>query len=148
MGQTSPAVGRVEPLALIRSSRVSLILLLLLAAAMISAGLGMRHPSNVDEERFLGVALEMLQSGDWLIPHRAAEIYPDKPPLFMWAVAALSELGISPTIALFLPALLAGMVATACLHDLGTRLWNRRVGLIAGLLAVALVLGTLHALGT
>ncbi|MDW3713303.1 MULTISPECIES: ArnT family glycosyltransferase [Pseudomonas] len=104
---------------------------------MISAGLGMRAPSNVDEERFLGVALEMLQSGDWLIPHRAAEIYPDKPPLFMWVVAALSELGIPPTIALFLPALLAGMVATACLHDLGTRLWNRRVGMIAGLLFLA-----------
>ncbi|MBC9250724.1 dolichyl-phosphate-mannose--protein mannosyltransferase [Pseudomonas alcaligenes] len=104
---------------------------------MIGAGLGMRHPSNVDEERFLGVALEMLQSGNWLIPHRAAEIYPDKPPLFMWAIAALSKLGVTPNIALFLPALLAGVVATACLHDLGTRLWNRRVGMIAGLLFLA-----------
>lgn len=122
---------------LIRSHRTSLCLLLLFAAAMISAGLGMRQPSNVDEERFLGVAMEMLQGGDWLIPHRAAEIYPDKPPLFMWAIALLTKLGISPTIALFLPALLAGVVATACLHDLGSRLWNRRIGMIAGLLFLA-----------
>ncbi|WP_044872909.1 glycosyltransferase family 39 protein [Pseudomonas sp. LFM046] len=122
---------------LIRSQRSSLLLLLLLAAAMISAGLGMRQPSNVDEERFLGVALEMIQSGDWLIPHRAAEIYPDKPPLFMWAIALLNQLGVSPTIALFLPALLAGVVTTACLHDLASRLWNRRVGMIAGLLFLA-----------
>ncbi|MCY1285875.1 Undecaprenyl phosphate-alpha-4-amino-4-deoxy-L-arabinose arabinosyl transferase [compost metagenome] len=124
-------------MSLIRSRRASLLFLLLLAAILISAGLGLRHPSNVDEERFLGVALEMLQSGDWLIPHRAAEIYPDKPPLFMWTIAALSKLGIAPTIALFLPALFAGVVATACLHDLGSRLWNRRVGMIAGLLFLA-----------
>lgn len=138
MGRTSHALdGNAEPMRLIRSQRVSLLLLLLLAAAMISAGLGMRHPSNVDEERFLGVALEMLQGGDWLIPHRAAEIYPDKPPLFMWAIAALTRLGASPTIALFLPALLAGLVTTACLHDLGSRLWNRRIGMIAGLLFLA-----------
>ncbi|WP_373273694.1 ArnT family glycosyltransferase [Pseudomonas taiwanensis] len=138
MGRTSPALdASAQPMRLVGSQRISLLLLLLLAAAMISAGLGMRHPSNVDEERFLGVALEMIQSGDWLIPHRAAEIYPDKPPLFMWAIAGLSKLGIAPTIALFLPALLAGVVATACLHDLGSRLWNRRIGLIAGLLFLA-----------
>ncbi|QEY62775.1 glycosyltransferase family 39 protein [Metapseudomonas lalkuanensis] len=138
MGRLSPTLdGTDEPLSLLSSRRISLLLLLLLAAAMISAGLGMRHPSNVDEERFLGVALEMLQGGDWLIPHRAAEIYPDKPPLFMWAIAGLTRLGIAPTIALFVPALLAGLVTVACLHDLGARLWNRRVGVIAGLLFLA-----------
>lgn len=122
---------------LIHSRRTSLLFLLLLAAVMIGAGLGMRQPSNVDEERFLGVALEMLQRGDWLIPHRAAEIYPDKPPLFMWVIAALIRLGIPPNIALFVPALLAGVVTAACLHDLGMRLWSPRVGLIAGLLFLA-----------
>lgn len=121
----------------IHSKNISLLLLLLFATAMISAGLGLRHPSNVDEERFLGVALEMLQSGDWLIPHRAAEIYPDKPPLFMWLIALLTTLGIAPNVSLFLPALLAGVVTTACLHDLGRRLWNRRIGVIASLLFLA-----------
>lgn len=112
-------------------------LLLVLAALLLGAGLGLRQPSNVDEERFLGVALEMLQSGEWLIPHRAAEIYPDKPPLFMWLLATLVRLGIAPNLALFLPALLSGLVATACLYDLGRRLWNPRIGLIAGLLFLA-----------
>ncbi|SDI24227.1 ArnT family glycosyltransferase [Pseudomonas panipatensis] len=112
-------------------------LLLLLAALLLGAGLGLRHPSNVDEERFLGVALEMLQNGDWLIPHRAAEIYPDKPPVFMWLVALLVRLGVSPHVALFLPGFFAGLVATACLYDLGKRLWNRRVGVCASLLFLA-----------
>lgn len=57
--------------------------LIALAVLLVGAGIGWRQPMNVDEERFLGVALEMLQSGTWFIPHRAAEIYGDKPPLFM-----------------------------------------------------------------
>ncbi|MBT8769190.1 ArnT family glycosyltransferase [Metapseudomonas boanensis] len=120
-----------------RSPRIELFLLLSLALLMIGAGLGLRGPANVDEERFLGVALEMLQSGDWLIPHRAGEIYPDKPPLFMWVVAFFIRLTGAPTLALFLPALLAGVVTTACLYDLGKRLWNRRIGVIAALLFLA-----------
>ena len=112
-------------------------LLLLLAALLLGAGLGLRVPSNVDEERFLGVALEMLQTGNWLVPHRAGEIYGDKPPLFMWLVGSLVRLGVKPTLALFLPAFFAGIVGTACLYDIARRLWNRRVGLIAGLLFLA-----------
>ncbi len=111
--------------------------LALLALLLIGAGLGLRQPHNIDEERFLGVALEMLQNGSWFIPHRAGEIYPDKPPLFMWAVALFVLLTGSPTLALFLPALIAGVVATVCLHDLGRRLWNPRIGIIAALLFLA-----------
>lgn len=116
------------------SQRMELFALMGLALLLIGAGLGLRQPLNVDEERFLGVALEMLQNGSWFIPHRAGEIYPDKPPLFMWAVALFIKLTNAPKIALFLPALLAGVVSTACLYDLGRRLWNRRIGVIAALL--------------
>ncbi len=108
--------------------------LMLLALVLIGAGLGLRQPMNVDEERFLGVALEMLQNGAWFIPHRAAEIYPDKPPLFMWAIALFTQVTGSAKLALFLPALLAGVVSTACLYDLAKRMWNRRIGVIAALL--------------
>lgn len=116
------------------SPRAQLLALVLLAGVLLGAGLGWRQPLNVDEERFLGVALEMLQSGDWLIPHRAGQIYPDKPPLFMWLVAVLSRITGAPQVALFLPALFAGMVTTACLYDLGRRLWGRRAGCAAALL--------------
>lgn len=119
------------------SQRRNWIWLALLSLLMVGAGLGLRQPLNVDEERFLGVSLEMLQSGSWFIPHRAGEIYPDKPPLFMWAVASLTQLTGAPRIALFLPALLAGVVSTLCLYDLGRRLWNRRIGTIAALLFLA-----------
>lgn len=137
MDSSNRLLARYIPWQLIRSPRGSLLCLLLLAVVLIGAGLGLRQPSNVDEERFLGVALEMLQGHDWLIAHRAGEIYPDKPPLFMWAIAVLVELGITPMVALFLPALLAAVVATACVHDLAVRLWGRRIGMIAGLLFLA-----------
>jgi len=130
-------VTGLGPQAGLASPRAGLALLLLLALLLIGAGLGLRQPLSVDEERFLGVALEMLQDGSWFIPHRAGEIYPDKPPLFMWAVALLTRLTGSPELALFLPALLSGLVATACLHDLGRRLWNRRCGVYAALLFLA-----------
>lgn len=119
------------------SHRTERLAFALLALVLVGAGLGLRQPMNVDEERFLGVALEMLQSGSWFIPHRAAEIYPDKPPLFMWAVAFFTWLTGLPRVALYLPGLLSAVTATVVLHDLGRRLWNRRVGRIAALLFLA-----------
>ncbi|UVK80927.1 glycosyltransferase family 39 protein [Pseudomonas sichuanensis] len=111
--------------------------LVALALLLVGAGIGWRQPMNVDEERFLGVALEMLQSGNWFIPHRAAEIYGDKPPLFMWTVALFSALTGLPKVALYLPGLLSAATTTAVLYDLGRRLWNTRIGCIAALLFLA-----------
>jgi 4-amino-4-deoxy-L-arabinose transferase-like glycosyltransferase len=111
--------------------------LMLLALLLIGAGLGLRSPQNVDEERFLGVALEMLHNGSWLIPHRAAEIYGDKPPIFMWTVAFFAWLTGKPDIALYIPGLLSAVTVTAVVYDLGRRLWNQRIGRTAALLYLA-----------
>lgn len=111
--------------------------LMLLALLLVGAGLGLRQPQNVDEERFLGVALEMLHNGSWLIPHRAAEIYGDKPPIFMWTVAFFTWITGMPAIALYLPGLLSATSVTAMLYDLGRRLWNQRAGRTAALLYLA-----------
>jgi len=132
-----PAPIRRHKALTLNAPAAELIAMMLLALLLIGAGLGLREPSNVDEERFLGIALEMLQSDSWIIPHRAGQIYPDKPPLFMWAVAFFIRLTAAPKVALFLPALISGAVATGCLYDLGRRLWNRRVGVIAALLFLA-----------
>lgn len=119
------------------SPRLEGLLLVVFALLLVGAGLGLRQPQNVDEERFLGVALEMLQSGVWFVPHRAAEIYADKPPLFMWTVAFFTWLTGRPDIALYLPGLMSAGTATAVLYDLGRRLWNRRTGRHAALLFLA-----------
>src|SRR5262245_52272394 len=116
-----------------------LLALIGLAVLVVGAGIGSRDPWSVDEERFLGVGLEMLQDGSWLVPHRAAEPYPDKPPLFLWMLALLCQLTGAPRVAFRLPGLLAAIVCSVCVFDLGRRLWNGRVGLVAGLLFLATV---------
>ncbi|KAE8243520.1 MULTISPECIES: ArnT family glycosyltransferase [Gammaproteobacteria] len=107
-------------------------ILLLAALAVLGAGLGLRDPWPADEPRFALVARQMVESGDWLFPHRGLELYSDKPPLFMWMQAALYWATGNLRVSFLLPSLLAGLLTIALTYDLGRRLWNRQIGLYAG----------------
>ena len=74
------------------AARRDLWLLLALALLVLGVGIGLRDPWPADEPRFVLVAQQMVQSGELLVPHRGAEIYPDKPPLFMWLLVAAHKL--------------------------------------------------------
>ncbi len=102
------------------------------ALVVLGAGLGLRDPWPADEPRFALVARQMVESGQWLFPHRGGELYPDKPPLFMWLQAAAYTVLRDWRIAFLLPSLLASLGTLWCVVDLGRRLWTRRVGLYAG----------------
>lgn len=102
------------------------------AVLVIGAGLGLRDPWPADEPRFALVARQMFDSGQWLFPHRGVELYPDKPPLFMWLQASAYALLRDWRVAFLLPSLLASLGTLWCVVDLGRRLWTRRVGLYAG----------------
>lgn len=70
----------------------------LLACVLALAGLGLRGIWDPDEGRYTNVALNMLDSGDWLNPHRNHEVgHWTKPPLTYWAIASsVGVLGHSP----------------------------------------------------
>lgn len=106
-------------------------LLLLIALVILGAGIGLRDPWPSDEPRFTLAAKQMVQSGDWMFPHRGSELYADKPPMLMWAEAASFELTRWWRLAFMLPSLLAGLGTLLLVYDLGRRLWNRRTGLYA-----------------
>ncbi len=53
-------------------------------------GLGSYDLIAPDEPRFALVAREMIESGNFLFPHRNERAYPDKPPLFFWSIAVSS----------------------------------------------------------
>jgi 4-amino-4-deoxy-L-arabinose transferase-like glycosyltransferase len=106
-------------------------LLLLIALVILGAGIGLRDPWPSDEPRFTLAAKQMVESGDWLFPHRGSELYADKPPMLMWAEAASFELVRWWRLAFMLPSLLAGLGTLLLVYDLGRRLWNRRAGLYA-----------------
>lgn len=104
---------------------------LLYAVFVLGAGFGARDPWPADEPRFALIAKEMADTGNWLIPRIAGELYPDKPPLFFWVVAGLYRLTGSLRVALFLPALLAALGVLVLIHDLVRRLWSAGAGVYA-----------------
>lgn len=113
-------------------SRRELWLFLLFALVVIGAGIGLRDPWPADEPRFALSAKQMVESGNWLVPHHGHEIYADKPPAFMAMQAVAFELTRSWRIAFLLPSLLAALGTLLLVYDLARRLWDRRAGLYAG----------------
>src|SRR4051812_27566503 len=64
--------------------------------AWLAATAWLRPLSLPDEGRYVGVALEMLWSGNWLVPTLDTLPYFHKPPLFYWVTAAsLATFGIN-----------------------------------------------------
>ena len=104
----------------------------IVAILVIGAGIGLRDPWPADEPRFALVAKQMVESGNWLFPHRGVELYSDKPPMLMWLQASAYTLLRDWRVAFLLPSLLASLGTLWCVVDLGRRLWTRRVGLYAG----------------
>ncbi|MCM2129626.1 ArnT family glycosyltransferase [Larsenimonas rhizosphaerae] len=116
----------------------------LISLLVLGAGLGLRHPWSPDEPRYVLIAREMLSTGQWLIPHRAGELYPDKPPLYFWLVA-LAQLVTGSPKAFLLPSLLAGLGTQALVADLARRLYGARIGLLAGMALLITTQFTLQA---
>ena len=104
-----------------------------LALLALGAGYGLRDPWPADEPRFVLVAKQMFESGQWLFPHRGIELYPDKPPTYFWLLAGARMLLGSWRASFLLPSLLSGLGVLWLVHDLGRRLWNHRAGLWAAI---------------
>lgn len=110
-----------------------------IAFVLLAAGIGLREPWPADEPRFVLVAQQMWDSGDWLFPQRGRELYPDKPPLYFWLLGAAYALVRDWTWAFLLPSLLAALGTLALTYDLGRRLWSHRAGLWAAVAVLAAV---------
>jgi len=123
MTETTPALS-AQP-------RRELWMFLLCALVLIGAGIGLRDPWPADEPRFALSAKQMVETGNWLIPHRGSELYSDKPPAFMAMQAAAYTLIGNWRIAFLLPSLLAALGSLWLVYDLARRLWDHRTGLYA-----------------
>ncbi|ROR32393.1 glycosyltransferase family 39 protein [Inmirania thermothiophila] len=53
-------------------------------ALLVATTLVLRQPVPIDETRYLAVAWEMWQRGDFLVPHLNGHPYAHKPPLLFW----------------------------------------------------------------
>lgn len=112
-----------------------LAMLCLLATAIV--GLWLRPLTAIDETRYLAVAWEMHQSGNWWVPTKNFALYSDKPPLLFWAINLVWLVtGVGEFAARLVGPIfgLAGLWLTAVL---GRRLWPEDAG-IGGRAAMAL----------
>lgn len=107
-------------------ARWRLPLLWLLVVIALAAGIGMRLPQPPDEPRFVLAARAMLDSGQWLMPHRGSEFYAEKPPVYMWMQAATQGV-LDWKGSFLLPSLLAALLSLWLVADLARRLWSPRV---------------------
>ena len=86
-GRAPLSAARVSALQALESP-----LLLVLALGWLGATAGLRPLSLPDEGRYVGVAWEMLRTGDWLTPTLDGLPFLHKPPLFYWITAASLEI--------------------------------------------------------
>jgi 4-amino-4-deoxy-L-arabinose transferase-like glycosyltransferase len=102
------------------------------AAFLLLWGLGSRNLWS-SEGRWAEITREMFLSRDFFHPTIGGEPYFDKPLLTYWVIAAITAVsGRLDEFVIRLPSVIAALIALACTMYLGTRLWSRSVGRLAG----------------
>ncbi|MBL8422381.1 MAG: glycosyltransferase family 39 protein [Candidatus Accumulibacter phosphatis] len=110
--------------------------LLLVCALWLAVLAGIRPLMLPDEGRYVGVAWEMLTSGDWLTPTLDGLPFFHKPPLFYWLTALALNLFGANGWAARSASTLAAMIAVAALHVFLRRHADKR---LANLVVAVLV---------
>ena len=106
-----------------RASRVTTLWIAALALVLALAFLGSRGIWDPDEGRYANVALNMLDSGDWLNPRRNDEVgHWTKPPLTYWTIAASSAVFGENVWAARLPIALSYLLCVWLAWHVGRRL--------------------------
>jgi 4-amino-4-deoxy-L-arabinose transferase-like glycosyltransferase len=82
-----------------QSGASKLALLIVLCVAWLVPGLVGHEPWKSDDAATFGIAYQMLQSGDWLVPALAGDATLAHPPLYHWVAALLAQM-FSPWLAL------------------------------------------------
>jgi len=123
---------------------LGLVLLAALAAVICLFGLGGGPPLGDHECIHAQCARQARQTGDWLIPYFNDIPRVNKPPLGTWLIMLSSLIvdppGLDPPVSTFaarLPQAMAGVLHVLVICWLGTLMFGRRAGLVAGFIAVA-----------
>jgi 4-amino-4-deoxy-L-arabinose transferase-like glycosyltransferase len=101
--------------------------LLLLTICTFFVLLGSRSLNEPDEGRYAEIAREMIQTGDWLVPHFWYVPHFDKPPMTYWLVALSLKIFGQNEWAVRLPLALAGLSGALAAWFLGKSIGGRRV---------------------
>lgn len=87
---------------------ISTVLFLLLFVLGIYAARLTRLPLVGEETRWAGGAIQMIDTGDWIVPRQQGEVFPERPPMTMWGMAVVGLVrGEVDALAVRLPSVLA-----------------------------------------
>jgi len=101
--------------------------------------LGQEYEFWSREVRHAGIAAEMAEDGDFLVPHLLGQPYIFKQPVMHVPVALLSRLLGGPSMLLArLPSALCGVLGAVVLYVLARKLYDRRTALWAAVILLAL----------
>lgn len=117
--------------------------LLVVVATVLAGGLpllGLREMASDDEAQRAHPPIEMMATGDWLVPRLNGEPYIKKPPLIYWqTVPYYAVLGVSEWSAR-IGSVVGGVAVGAAMLAWGRRLLGERGGLLAAMFLVTNVL--------
>jgi 4-amino-4-deoxy-L-arabinose transferase-like glycosyltransferase len=138
MSPEGGAVGRTFDAA----ARRPVLVLVVLLAIQTLPGLWSRDLSYYDEVRHGNVLQHVVEDGHWLVLRLNGEVYPDKPPVYFWILAAFAGLFRTDAAWIFLlAAALSALAYVVVVHRLARRVGGEDP---RGALASALVvLGSL-----
>lgn len=87
-----------------------------------------------EESRWATVALEMVRTGDWIVPRQQGEPFLSRPPLGNWLIALATVVrGQCDAVAIRLPTVTAVLLTTLLIYAFGRSFMNRVGALTAAL---------------
>jgi len=88
-----------------------------------------------DEPRYAQVSKEMIDSGEYILPHLNNQVYSEKPPLFFWAIVLTSKVtGTVDSFSARFPAAVAGIATVALCFLLARRMFDPVTALLAAVI--------------
>jgi len=118
--------------------------LLTLLVFGIYAGRITTPPLSGEETRWARGGMEMIESGDWIVPRQQGRVFPERPPLNSWAMAgAALTRGQMDAVAVRLPSVLAIWLTTLLVYCY-TASFISRLGAVASAAAYATAWQVMH----
>jgi dolichol-phosphate mannosyltransferase len=87
-----------------------------------------------DESRYAQISLNMLDSGDWVVPRLDGEPYLDKPPLLYWLTAASLQVMGQSEWAARLPIAVSAWITVLVVFACGAKIFGERTAWLGSLL--------------
>ena len=114
-----------------------LLLILVLSYFFFFFNLGKYSLKEPDEGRYAEIPREMVEQGDYLVPHFNYVRYFEKPPLLYWIVAGSYKIGGVSEWSFRLPNALAGLFCTLVVFWAGRRWYSAEAGLLSAIVLMS-----------